>query len=569
MVNTDSIIDAFLGDDIHDGGEVVVDATVLVLACLVLGVVLPWVILKLLVGVWGRATYRALMNETGECRKNCDIDAFVGVEKNPVGSAYVSFVHKARLGNRKASTVPIPLELKDSPDMPGLKVSQKRAATDDLTGKKNTSLEDFLKETTKDKKPTVVVATIRMGFGHHRLAYSTVSWARSLGYHTVFHDLLNIDSPEAKLLVSTDDLYSKFSRFSSEMGGIVEKIMGKALLAGDPNALRCAFLTAVQLQPLLLSYPKDTPIISTHQLVTLTAAACGFTNVINLVVDNYAQWFLVVPGDGVLNLVQGPVNYQNFLSMGVSSSPEVLQIAGHWCPHELVTNIPGDCKRRIDRATAGFGSSSKDAIKPRRLLVPVGGAGAQRKFIIRMIRALKDYVKNGRIQLFLNAGDHKHMKTAFEQVLAECDLDYDTVSTLSGVQELANSLVDDPAKEPTKAITLFAFEEYFPAVATTDIMARAVDVLCCKPSELAFYCLPKLSIRRVGDHEAFSAIRSSELGDGSVEAREISDVLTFVDLILSGPQLLAQMNQSVILNNQIGIYDGCKKALELSVERSK
>jgi hypothetical protein len=59
-------------------------------------------------------------------------------------------------------------------------------------------------------------------------------------------------------------------------------------------------------------------------LVALTAAAAGFTNVVNLVVDNYPQWFLTVPK--TLNIVQGPVNYQTFLKMGVR--PSELQLAG-------------------------------------------------------------------------------------------------------------------------------------------------------------------------------------------------------------------------------------------------
>ena len=45
--------------------------------------------------------------------------------------------------------------------------------------------------------------------------------------------------------------------------------------------------------------------------------------------------------------------------------------------------------------------------------------------------------------------------------------------------------------DPTKAVTLFAFKDYFPAVATTDVISRVADVLCCKPSELAFYPVPK------------------------------------------------------------------------------
>lgn len=58
-------------------------------------------------------------------------------------------------------------------------------------------------------------------------------------------------------------------------------------------------------------------------------------------------------------------------------------------------------------------------------------------------------------------------------------------------------------------------------MATTDLLSRVTDILCCKPSELAFYPVPKLMIRRVGDHEAYSALRASELGDGTLELREV------------------------------------------------
>jgi hypothetical protein len=186
---------------------------------------------------------------------------------------------------------------------------------------------------------------------------------------------------------------------------------------GDADALRIASLAASHLQPLLLAYPTAISMATTHQLVALTAAAAGFTNVVNLVVDNYPQWFLVVPK--TLNLVQGPVNYQAFLKMGVK--PSEIQWAGHWNPVELVTNIDADCNRRIARATVGFdvalnvgagadGSNSRVTnnkaikIKPRRLLIPVGGAGAQRKFIIHLVAALKDLIAENKIQLFLNAG---------------------------------------------------------------------------------------------------------------------------------------------------------------------
>lgn len=157
------------------------------------------------------------------------------------------------------------------------------------------------------------------------------------------------------------------------------------------------------------------------------------------------------------------------------------------------------------------------------------------------------------------------MKTAFLQVLDECNMDFATVDDTAGVRAFQERLLSE-ANEPEKNVTLFAFEEYFPAVATTDILCRVADVLCCKPSELAFYCLPKLHIRRVGDHEADSARRSSELNDGTAEAREISDAIEYVDLFLGNPEFLKSMNEAIVQNDTLGIYDGCKKAVQLALQ---
>merc|ERR1719421_2600024 len=107
---------------------------------------------------------------------------------------------------------------------------------------------------------------------------------------------------------------------------------------------------------------------------------------------------------------------------------------------------------------------------------------------------------------------------------------------MDGVKAFAEKL--RKGGSPKSAVTLFAFADYFPAVATTDVLSRVSDVLCCKPSELAFYPLPKLMIRRVGDHEAYSALRASELGDGTLELRETSDALAYVELFKT-PDLLA------------------------------
>mmetsp|Transcript_32951 Transcript_32951/g.80094 ORF Transcript_32951/g.80094 Transcript_32951/m.80094 type:complete len:565 (+) Transcript_32951:489-2183(+) len=518
-----------------------------------------------LLSAWASSKYQSLKVSPPS---QCDIDDFVDVQNNPPSTLKVVATSSIQLAGHQARTDHvIPLECTPSPHVDGLWVSRLAGSGSDGGGGEDEDgdavvkpVEELLKKKGRTRgassKPTVVVATLRMGFGHHRLAYSSASWCLEQGYTTIFHDFLNVDSEERDLMKSVDEFYSKMSRLASEWGGPIEKLWGLAMKQGDADGLRIAALTAAHLVPLLNAYPKDTPLITTHQVVALTAAAAGFTNVVNLVVDNYPQWFLVVPK--VLNIVQGPVNYQSFLKMGVPA--DQLKLAGHWCPTELVDNIDVDCTRRIKRANE---SPSK---KPRRLLIPVGGAGAQRAFIVKLIEALSDKVKDGQVQLFLNAGDHVHMKKAFVDVLTKCDLDYDTVTTTQGVRDFQSNLLNDRS-EPDKAITLFAFDEYFPAVATTDILCRVADVLTCKPSELAFYPLPKLHIRRVGDHEADSARRAGELGCGTMEAREISDAMTYMDLFLQKPSdLLISFNEAVMTNNEVGIYDGCKNAVEFAVD---
>jgi hypothetical protein len=56
-----------------------------------------------------------------------------------------------------------------------------------------------------------------------------------------------------------------------------------------------------------------------------------------------------------------------------------------------------------------------------RILIPVGGAGAQRSIVCKLVAALAPMVKFGKVQLLLNAGDHVHMKQAFEEVLHQVD----------------------------------------------------------------------------------------------------------------------------------------------------
>ena len=232
------------------------------LALVIIGsLIVGYFVILFLLRAWAKSTYQYLLKNP---ETNLDLDAFCG-DSYPPKHLKVVLITKFQLGSRMARSEAIPLECVPSEHVEGLWVSQKSG-----TSKNARPWSQIVQES---EKPPIVIATIRMGFGHHRLAYSAASWALAAGRTTVFHDLLNIESQEADLIRSTDELYSRFSRYASELGGVVEKAWGSLMKAGDADALRVAAFTAAQLQPLLLSLGKDTPLVTTHQLVALTASA--------------------------------------------------------------------------------------------------------------------------------------------------------------------------------------------------------------------------------------------------------------------------------------------------------
>lgn len=509
-------------------------------ACAFGGMYIMWrAILALAPGL-----YRSMIKDN-----SVSVDDFVGGPPSPTSAFKSWLLNRLNVGGRVAKREGGGYALKtmDSDKVPGLKVTSRNESGVAAAG------------SSAKAKPPVVVGTIRMGFGHHRIAYAATSWglgadgnSNNDDRETWFHDFLNIESEEAQMIKDTDKLYSKGSRMASELGGAVEKFWGSLTKSGDEDSLRVTYQFSEHMLPLINGLDKNSPIIATHSMVACAAVAAGFKNVINLVIDNHAQWFVVVPG--ALNLVQGPSNYHSFLKMGVPERD--LALAGHWIPRDLVEGIPDACARRTARRRAG---------KPLRIIVPVGGAGAQRKFIVNMVGALSGLVKEGKVQLFLNAADHVHMKEAFVGALESNGVEYDKVVDMNGVRSFKERMLTE---EPSKNVTLFSYDDYFTAVATTDILCNVADVLACKPSELAFYPIPKLMIRRVGDHEAYSALRASELGDGTLEVREVPLAVKYVKLFLT-TNLLEVMNKSIDDNNKIGLYDGCKNAMKLALERAE
>ena len=98
---------------------------------------------------------------------------------------------------------------------------------------------------------------------------------------------------------------------------------------------------------------------------------------------------------------------------------------------------------------------------------------------------------------------------------------------------------------------------------------RACDFLVTKPSELAFYPVPKLFIRRIGGHEMWGAIHSADLGDGSQECESPEYACAMINQIMENPNIELRMCENIIKNNKDGIYNGAYEAVKLAVQDSE
>ncbi|MFP4373845.1 MAG: DUF6938 domain-containing protein, partial [Spirochaetaceae bacterium] len=130
--------------------------------------------------------------------------------------------------------------------------------------------------------------------------------------------------------------------------------------------------------------------------------------------------------------------------------------------------------------------------------------------------------------------------------------------------EHAKEMVDGMRGGDASGLHVMLFDNTFHAVYATNYLMRIVDVMITKPSELAFYPVPKIFNRRVGGHEAWGAIRSAELGDGTVETRTIPETLQAVDLLTEEEDLLRLYCERIVANKQAGIYDGGYRCVELA-----
>lgn len=356
-------------------------------------------------------------------------------------------------------------------------------------------------------------------------------------------------APPVDLLSKLNSSYSQFSRLASaDRTGVFERLWNELLSSGDANASRSMRSFCERLKPLLLGLHPDTPIIAAHTFVAVTALLCGFNRVINLVFDNHAQCVHVVPPPAI-NLVQTPKCEQQLLAMGVPASH--VRLVGHFVPKALADNAIEDSNARISRAEQGH---------PRRFLFSVGGAGGQRTFLSKMLQGLarQSWDLPRGLHIMVNIGDHNFMRS---DILSALNVEGVHVAERTGLASTL-SFVEQGFSHRNITFTIFAGNDPLEATSITDTLARVADVLVTKPSELAFYPLPKLHITRIGDHEAQAAVRAHELGDGTPEVRNATQAVRLAKALATDDARFIRMSEAVRKQAQEGVYDGARRAFE-------
>lgn len=427
----------------------------------------------------------------------------------------------------------------------------------DSLGVKNIVISSEQKEDF-DTEKGLIVGNIRMGFGHYRISMAIASAANALGYTPYWMDLNSYkETTGGKVINSQNKLYSLGSRLSKNK--LFNKFVWEPL---NYEGFRKISYNATDqknaelMTSVFRNVPKDTPVVATHVWPSQAAVHAEMKYVVNAIPDNWPMALHL--SEGSVHTVQTHYAYLGYRTLNGMNKNQVLNpmgdkdilYTGHYIDHELVANIEKDCQARIKR---------KENKQPMRFLLTIGGAGAQKEIFREIINYLIPYVKRKEAVIFVNVGDYKNV---WDELIIEIpELLYLSTEHLDNWQDTVN-FTDNAIDGYVDGIHGFYHENIFEAVYATNLLMRSTDVLVTKPSELAFYPIPKLFIKRVGGHEQWGAIHSAEIGDGTLECRDIPHVLQMIDLFLKDDNFLVNMCHNIRRNKAMGIYDGAYKVVE-------
>lgn len=405
-----------------------------------------------------------------------------------------------------------------------------------------------------------VVGNIRMGFGHYRISLALASCAKALGYTPLWFDVSSFDSTGSKMIREQNDMYSLASKISQKsrlFNSLVwEPLNSEGFKKITYNAVDQA--NSSLLAPLYHDLPKDTPFVATHVWPSQGAIHAGLTHVVNAIPDNWPMALHL--SEGAVHTVQTQFAYYGYKTLdGFAKHPlngmkdGDLYEVGCYVDHELVSNLEEDTAKRIERLEKG---------ETLRILISVGGAGAGENMYRDLLKALLPRIKEGKVAVYLNFGDHLKMHEALKKALGK---DYDPTLHFDDFAE-TKAFVSSLRGQKAAGLHAFYHKDIFEAVYSTNLLMHESDFIITKPSELSFYPIPKLFNRHIGGHEAYGAVHSAEYGESGYECRDMEELLRALDYYLSGPSLLKTFNANILLNKTRGLYDGGYKAVKLAAE---
>ncbi|MCR5717029.1 MAG: hypothetical protein K6G23_09310 [Lachnospiraceae bacterium] len=412
----------------------------------------------------------------------------------------------------------------------------------------------------------LIVGNIRMGFGHYRISMAIASAAKALGYVPYWMDLNSYgETTCTKVISEQNNLYSMGSRLSKNP--IFNKLVWEPMNYEGFRAL--SYNAADQknaelMAPVFQNIPKEIPVVGTHVWPAQAAIHAGMKYVVNAIPDNWPMALHLA--EGSVHTIQCRNAYQGYRILNGMNKKSIcnpmpkksLIYTGHYIDYELTSNIETDCRRRIERRKSGA---------PMRFLLTIGGAGAQKEIFAAIIKDLLPMVRQNKAALFVNVGDYRNVWEELKTEIPEMkSLMTEHLGDWNDTEAFAKKACEGDGL--IAGIHGFWHANIFEAVYCTNLLMRGSDVLVTKPSELAFYPIPKLFIRRVGKHEMWGAIHSAEIGDGTLECRDIPHTLQMVEQFLT-TDLLDEMCDNICLNNRIGIYDGAMEVVRIAMGLKK
>ena len=416
-----------------------------------------------------------------------------------------------------------------------------------------------------DEEKGIIIGNIRMGFGHYRIAMAMASAAQARGYVPYWMDLNSYpETTCTKVISAQNDLYSLGSRVSQKSRAF-NKVFWEPMnyegfrkLSYNASDQKNAELMA----PVFKNVPKDLPFIGTHVWPSQAALHAGMKYVVNAIPDNWPMALHLA--EGSVHTIQTRQAWQGYRILNGMQGRDVLKpmpaeslvYTGHYIDHELVSNIGADCAARVRRHSEKC---------PTRFLLTIGGAGAQKEIFRDVIKRMMVPLKKGRAALYVNVGDYREV---WDELIRDVD----------GLAEISDEHFNDwtaarawsekvlSGETGVTGVHAFWHENIFEAVYCTNMLMRICDVLVTKPSELAFYPVPKLFIRHIGGHERWGAIHSAEMGDGTLECEDTAHIIQMMKMFMADHSYLADMCGCICENAENGLYDGAYRAVDIAMD---